>query len=61
LKRSEFIRWLVDQGCYLFRHGSKHDIYRNPLNGKKAPVPRHNELRDTLCTLIRNQLGLPKQ
>lgn len=58
MKRNDFIRELVSAGCYLKRHGSKHDIYVNPQNGKKAPVPRHNEIKDTLCELIRKQLGI---
>jgi hypothetical protein len=39
-------------------HGAKHDIYVNPKNGKKAPVPRHAEIKNTLCELIKKQLGL---
>ncbi|HHT9126042.1 MAG TPA: type II toxin-antitoxin system HicA family toxin [Candidatus Brocadiia bacterium] len=58
MKRREFIRELVDTGCYLKRHGKKHDIYVNPRTGKKAPVPRHSEIRDSLCELIRKQLAL---
>ncbi len=37
MKRHELIRELIDAGCYLKRHGKKHDIYANPKNGKKAP------------------------
>jgi len=58
VKRHDLIRELVDAGCYLERHGKKHDIYINTKNGKKAPVPRHNEIKDSLCELIRKQLGL---
>ena len=58
MKRKEFIKELVEAGCYLKRHGSKHDIYVNPKSGRMAPVPRHVEIRDTLCELIRRQLGL---
>ncbi|HXG92756.1 MAG TPA: type II toxin-antitoxin system HicA family toxin [Blastocatellia bacterium] len=58
MKRRAFIRELVNAGCYLKRHGSDHDIYANPKNGKKAPVPRHAEIKDSLCDLIRRQLGL---
>ncbi len=58
MKRKEFIKELVEAGCYLKRHGSKHDIYVNPKNGRKAPVPRHGEIKNTLCELIRKQLGL---
>ena len=39
MKRTIFIRELVNSGCYLKRHGKKHDIYANPHNGKQAPIP----------------------
>ena len=58
MKQREFIRELVDAGCFLRRHGKKHDIYENSKNGKKAPVPRHTEIKDSLCELIRKQLGI---
>jgi len=58
LKRKELIRKLVSEGCFLYRRGSNHDIYMNPKNGKKAPIPRHVEIKNTLCILIKNQLGL---
>jgi hypothetical protein len=60
MKRQEFIRELEQAGCVLHRHGAKHDIDQNPINGKKAPVPRHTELKNSLCQLIRKQLDLPK-
>ena len=49
MKRRQLIRELVDAGCYLERHGSRHDLYCNPRNGRKAPVPRHTEIGDSLC------------
>ena len=49
---------LAAAGCELHRHGKKHDIYINPKNGKKAPVPRHTEIADTLCKQIKKQLGV---
>jgi mRNA interferase HicA len=58
LKRKDPIRQLVDEGCYLHRRGAKHDIYIDAKNGKKTPIPRHTELKNTLCELIRKQLGL---
>ncbi|MFQ5637053.1 MAG: type II toxin-antitoxin system HicA family toxin [bacterium] len=58
MKRRNFIRTLVRAGCYLHRHGKKHDIYKNSRTGKQAPVPRHPEIKETLCTLIRKQLGI---
>jgi mRNA interferase HicA len=58
VKRRDLVRELADAGCYLTRHGKKHDIYVNPKNGKKAPVPRHAEIKESLCDLIKKQLGL---
>jgi len=58
VKRNEFIRKLVNAGCFLKRHGANHDIYENSRNGKKAPVPRHAEIKNTLCQLIRKQLAI---
>ncbi len=58
MKRHDLIRELIDAGCYLKRHGKKHDIYSNLKNGKSAPVSRHTEIKESLCTLIRKQLGI---
>lgn len=57
MKRTALVRELTDAGCRLERHGKRHDIYLNPSNGRKAPVPRHTEIADTLCRLIKKQLG----
>jgi mRNA interferase HicA len=58
MKRRDFIRELEQAGCEFVRHGSRHDLYRNPANGNRAPVPRHREIKETLCRQIRKQLGL---
>jgi predicted RNA binding protein YcfA (HicA-like mRNA interferase family) len=58
MKRRDFIRELEQAGCVLHRHGSRHDVYRNTANEKKAPVPRHREIPSSLTRLIRKQLGL---
>jgi len=59
MKRNEFIRWLMQNGCVLYRHGGRHDIYFNPANGKKQPVPRYSEIDDDLVKHILKHLGLP--
>ncbi len=56
MKRSALVKELVKSGCYLKRHGSKHDIYANPRNGKQAPVPRHIEIKESLVRMIKKQL-----
>jgi len=58
LNRRDFIRELAQKGCVLERHGKKHDLYLNTRTGKKSPVPRHNEIKNSLCQLIRKQLGI---
>ncbi|MCK4251844.1 type II toxin-antitoxin system HicA family toxin [candidate division WOR-3 bacterium] len=58
MKRKELIKLLVKSGCILIRHGKKHDIYFNTKNGRKAPVPRHTEIKNTLSELINKQLGI---
>jgi mRNA interferase HicA len=58
VKRRALIKELTAAGCELLRRGKKHDIYRNPRTGQKAPVPRHAEIANTLGKLIKKQLGL---
>ncbi|MEO8198674.1 MAG: type II toxin-antitoxin system HicA family toxin [Thermoanaerobaculia bacterium] len=58
MKRAAFLRELAQQGCLLQRHGGRHDLYLNPKNGRKAPVPRHGEIKESLCRVIRKQLDL---
>lgn len=42
----------------LHRHGGRRDLFLNPKNGRKAPVPRHGEIKESLCRVIRKQLDL---
>lgn len=58
MKRKEFIKELQKAGCILLRAGARHDIYLNPRNGLKQPVPRHSELDNLLARHIRKYLGL---
>lgn len=58
MKRKEFIRQLMKNGCVLLRPGAKHDIYLNPSTGKEQPVPRHTEIDNGLAKHIRKYLGL---
>ncbi|WP_414617964.1 type II toxin-antitoxin system HicA family toxin [Dyadobacter sp. 32] len=44
IKRSKFIKHLEQNSCYLHRNGSKHDIFKNELTGKKTTVQRHPQL-----------------
>lgn len=41
MKVSEILKILKKDGWYLYRNGSKHDIYRHPTKENQIPVPRH--------------------
>jgi len=58
MKRKELIKYLESKGCHLLRHGGRHDIYINPGNSLKQPVPRHSEIDDNLAKHIKKYLGL---
>ncbi|MGA2974719.1 MAG: type II toxin-antitoxin system HicA family toxin [Spirochaetia bacterium] len=58
VNRKQCVQELVRAGCYLKRRGNRHDLYTNPLTRKSAPIPRHPEIKDSLCRLIRKQLDL---
>jgi mRNA interferase HicA len=58
LKRRDLIREIAGKGCFLKRNGSNHDIYQNGNNGRKAPIPRHSEVKESLAREIKKQLGL---
>jgi hypothetical protein len=58
VNRKEFVRGIIRDGCVFLRPGSNHDIYLNPANGAKQPVPRHKEIDNVLAKHIRKHLGL---
>lgn len=57
MKRKELIRRITSAGCMLVRHGARHDLYRNPKTGKKQPIPRHNEIDESLAKHILKELA----
>jgi predicted RNA binding protein YcfA (HicA-like mRNA interferase family) len=52
MKRKDLIKELEDMGCMLVRHGGKHDWYHNPETKVSQPVPRHNEINESLAKHI---------
>jgi len=58
LKRADLVRFLSGHGCHIIRHGARHDIFLNPANQRRAPIPRHREIPETLVNLILKQLDL---
>jgi len=58
MKRRELISDMTRAGCFLKRSSGGHDIWNNPENGRSSPVPRHTEVKDSLCRLIKKQPGI---
>lgn len=61
MKRTDLVRLLQGQGCTMIRRGGRHDIFQNPSNGRRAPVPRHREIAESLVAMILRQLDLDRQ
>ena len=57
---SEAKRKLKKMGCRFYDHGTRHDWWINPKNGKKTQLGRHDsqELKTGTWEKIKKQLGL---
>ena len=60
MKREYLIKHLLKHGCNILREGKKHTIVINKENFSISSIPRHNEIKDTLCNEICKQLGIAK-
>ena len=56
MKRADLIRALEQNGRYLLRNGSNHDIYTNGVN--KETIPRHKEISERLARTILKRTGV---
>ncbi|PIP13877.1 MAG: addiction module toxin, HicA family [bacterium (Candidatus Stahlbacteria) CG08_land_8_20_14_0_20_40_26] len=59
MKRKDFLRHLISNGCELERKGKKHTLFYNPVTSKSATVPRHKELNTFTAKAICKDLGIP--
>jgi len=59
-KVSELLRILLKDGWYLYRNGSRHDLYRHPTKKGQVAVPRHKakELANGTFIGILKEAGL---
>ena len=57
MKRRDLIKRLEAMGCVLVRHGGKHDFYTNFKTKQSQPVPRHNEIKESLAKSIIKKLS----
>jgi len=60
MKRTQFLKYLAANHCPIKREGSDHTIVMNLETGKKTSVPRHEEIKNSLCNEICKQLDIPK-
>ena len=56
MKRLDLIKRLAEMNCVLIRHGGSHDWYQNPTTKISQPVPRHNEINESLAKNILKKL-----
>ena len=59
MKRVVLLRRLADEACVLDRSDGPHDVYRNIITGKRAPVPRHREINEFTARAIIRALSAP--
>jgi mRNA interferase HicA len=60
MKRNDLLKHLKENGCELFREGSKHSVYWNPKNRLTSAVPRHREILEPVVAKICKDLDIPK-
>jgi len=46
MKRTKLLQTLKQMGVVFVRHGSKHDVYKQPLTNVETTVPRHTDLKE---------------
>lgn len=59
MKRRDFVQHLERHNCHVRREGAEHTVYENPLNGKVASVPRHNEIKTPTLRKVCKILEIP--
>ncbi len=57
MKRIDLIKDIEGKGCILIRHGARHDWYQNPKTNVSQPIPRHNEIAESLAKHIIRMLN----
>jgi predicted RNA binding protein YcfA (HicA-like mRNA interferase family) len=60
VKRLDVERHLRAHGCLFAREGGGHTLWKNPANGKVAPLPRHREIKEGTVRSLCRQLEIPR-
>jgi predicted RNA binding protein YcfA (HicA-like mRNA interferase family) len=47
MKRNAFIKILGERGVFFDHQGKRHEIFVHQKTGKKIPIPRHQEIKDS--------------
>lgn len=61
MKTSELLKRLQKAGCFMVRHGKRHDIWHSPITGNDCSVPRHGAKEippGTLKSIEKDLLGI---
>jgi hypothetical protein len=58
MKRVDFIRHILKEGCIFIREGARHSVFFNPLTKRSSTVPRHTEIDNFLAKKIFRDLGI---
>jgi predicted RNA binding protein YcfA (HicA-like mRNA interferase family) len=56
MKRNDFLKILKEKGIIFFKHGTNHDIFLHQKTGKKIPIPRHTEIKNTTVLRILKEI-----
>lgn len=58
MKRADFIKHLLKEGCVFVREGAKHSVFFNAFTKRISTVPRHKEVNNNLAKKICRDLGI---
>jgi mRNA interferase HicA len=59
MKRRKLIKYLEINECFKLREGAKHSLYKNTKTGDISTVPRHPDIKESLCRKICRDLNIP--
>jgi hypothetical protein len=58
MKRIDFVRYLLNEGCIFVREGARHSVFYNSLTRRSSTIPRHNGIDNFLARKICRDLGI---
>jgi len=59
VKRMKLIKHLEIHSCIISREGGKHSLFKNTKKNKYSTVPRHPNIKESLCRKICKDLDIP--